>query len=65
MSEIALPTHHLLHHWDPLGIDHAPREPKGLFLQTLAQSKWYLLCTDTVAGMSERLKPEPKFIPYF
>ena len=65
LSEIALPPHPLLPHWGPLCIDHAPREPKGLLPQSLAQSKWCPLCTDTIMVVPERPEPESKFIAHF
>lgn len=61
MSETALPPHPFLPHC----IDRALRQPKGLFTQTLAQSKWCPLCTDTTVGVPERPEPQPKFIAYF
>lgn len=65
MSEITLPPRPLLSHWDPLCIDHAPRELHGLFPQPLAQSKWWPLYRATIVGVPERPEPESKFIAYF
>lgn len=64
MSEIALPPQPLLSHWGSLCVDHAHREPKMLFLQHQAQSRWCPLCTDTIVGVPERPEPESKFIAY-
>lgn len=65
MSETSIPLQLPSPHWGPLCIDHAPREPKGLLPQTLAQSRWCPLCTDPIVVVPERPEPESTYIAYF